>query len=59
MALPRISLDDFLANCESIDAARRHWKFDAASYAENRGRLREALNSVLQMHDIKVAGEQG
>ena len=59
MALPRISLDDFLSNCESIEAARSNWKFDAASYAENRVRLRAAFNSVLRMHDIEVAGEKG
>lgn len=55
MGLPRIALDDFLANCNSIEETRARFEFDATLYAAHRDRLRRAMNSVLEAHDIKTA----
>lgn len=55
MGLPRIALDDFLVNCNTIEDARARFEFDATLYGAHRDRLRRAMNSVLEAHEIKTA----
>ncbi len=55
MALPSISIENFMESCHTIQDARAYWQFDKDGYAERRKELRAALDSVLEAHDIKTA----
>ena len=54
MGLPRISLDDFLENCGTIEDVRDRFEFDAAEYDATRENLRKEMRSVLKAHDIET-----
>lgn len=54
MALPGISLTNFLDRCHSIEDAYNAVHFDAAGYVARRKDLRAALHTVLDAHGIKT-----
>ena len=55
MALPGLSVDDFLTRCSTLEDARKLWAFDANQYTKRRAALRDEFNSVLTAHDIEPA----
>lgn len=52
MALPYISVNEFLKRCTTLQEALEMWAFDHELYTRRRAALREELNSVLNAHDI-------
>ncbi len=53
MALPNLSVEDFLEHCRTMDDVRDRWEFDSDAYTARRRELRAAFDSVLKAHDIE------
>jgi len=54
MAVPKISLEDFLANCHTIEEARARVEFQKESYRVRRRHLAQRLLKVLGSEELEV-----